>query len=146
MGKIAGEEPLRLKHWNKAIPTELETIVLKALEKDAWNRYASARELAEDLQRFLNDQPIRARRPTVARVAAKWARRHRGIVLTTVLAALVGLVLGVVGLLASNIRIGDEQGRTEVARQRAVQNLTLAMEALKHPIEQSGQWQIANAE
>jgi serine/threonine protein kinase len=123
LGKIASQEPLRLKHWNRAIPTELETIVLKALEKDGWNRYASARELAEDLQRFLNDQPIRARRPTLARIGVKWARRHRGIVLTTAVALVAGLVLGIAGLLASNVRSREEQARTEAARQRAVQNL-----------------------
>ena len=52
------------------------------------------------------------------------------VLLTIAVAAVVALLLGIVGLLASNVRIRDEQARTEVARQRAMQNLALAMDAL----------------
>ena len=62
---------------NRAIPAELETIVLKALEKNPADRYATAQELADDLRRFLDDQPIRARRPTLLQRLRKWGRRHR---------------------------------------------------------------------
>ena len=52
----------RLRKLDPAIPRDLETIVLKAIEKDPADRYATAGELAEDLRRFLDDRPIRARR------------------------------------------------------------------------------------
>jgi serine/threonine-protein kinase len=75
--QIATEEPQRLRKLNEGIPAELETIVLKAMQKVPADRYATAQELADDLRRFLNDEPIRARRPPWRQVAVKWARRHR---------------------------------------------------------------------
>jgi tetratricopeptide (TPR) repeat protein len=89
--QIAFEEPKRPRRWNSAIPTELETIVLKALAKEPGARYATAQELADDLRRFLEDKPIRARRPTLRRLVRQWARRHRGVVVTAAVAA--GLLL-----------------------------------------------------
>jgi serine/threonine protein kinase/Tfp pilus assembly protein PilF len=140
--QIVSEEPLRPKHWNKAIPAELETIVLKALEKEPRNRYANARDLADDLQRFLDDKPIRARRPTLRQRAAKWGRRHRGIVVTGAVAFLVALVLGIFGLVWSNVHIQREHDQAEVARQRAERNLALAMTALEDFCLQRGEDQL----
>src|SRR6266851_4763300 len=74
--QIALEEPKAPRRLNKYIPAELETIVLKAMEKDPADRYGTAQELAEDLQHFLDDKPIRARRPTLVQRFRKWARRH----------------------------------------------------------------------
>src|SRR5262249_4824034 len=56
--QIAFEEPRTLRRWDKAIPAELETIVLKAMEKNPADRYTTAQELAHDLRRFLEDRPI----------------------------------------------------------------------------------------
>jgi eukaryotic-like serine/threonine-protein kinase len=67
--QIAFEEPKSLKRHNKSVPAELETIVLKAIEKNPADRYQSAKEMAEDLERFVKDEPIRAQRPSLARVA-----------------------------------------------------------------------------
>jgi serine/threonine protein kinase/Flp pilus assembly protein TadD len=92
--QIAFEEPLAPRRINKAIPAELETIVLKAVEKNPADRYATAQELADDLRRFLEDRPIRARRPSWRQVATKWARRHRGVVWAGTVVLAVLLVLG----------------------------------------------------
>jgi WD40 repeat protein/serine/threonine protein kinase len=88
--QIALEEPRPPQRLNKAIPAELETVVLKAMAKDPAERYATARELADDLRRWLEDRPIRARRPSLRQRATKWTRRHRGVVRAA----------GVMGLLA----------------------------------------------
>jgi tetratricopeptide (TPR) repeat protein len=82
--QISFEEPRPPRKRNKSIPLELETIVLKALEKNPADRYATANELAEDLRRFLHDEPIRARRATLIQQARKWARRHRAVVWSAV--------------------------------------------------------------
>jgi serine/threonine protein kinase/WD40 repeat protein/Flp pilus assembly protein TadD len=97
--QIAFEEPRRLLLLNKAVPADLETIVLKAIEKDLTGRYATAQDLADDLQRFMDDKPIRARRPTILERARKWARRHRPVVVTAAVAGVV--LLAVVSVVAT---------------------------------------------
>jgi serine/threonine protein kinase/Flp pilus assembly protein TadD len=128
--RIERDEPRRPRRLNPAIPPELETILLKAIAKDPDQRYATAHELADDLRRFLEDKPIQARRPTLRQVTAKWARRHRGVVVTAALAVLVGLGLGVTGLVISNLRIREEKAQAEADRRRADRNRSLAMDAL----------------
>ena len=64
--RIIEEEPSAPRHFSKSIPKDLETIVLKAMAKEPAQRYATAQQMADDLKRFLADEPIRARRPTLA--------------------------------------------------------------------------------
>jgi serine/threonine protein kinase len=78
--QIAFEEPRPPRRRNKAIPAELDIIILKAMEKNPTERYATAQEMADDLERFLKDEPIRARRPTLLLRTRKWARRHQAAV------------------------------------------------------------------
>jgi WD40 repeat protein len=101
MQQIAFEEPWLPRRHNKAIPVELETIVRKAMGKNPVERYATAQELADDLRRFLDDKPIRAKKPTLLDWTRKWARRHRGIVTT----GIAGLTVAVVILMASTLLI-----------------------------------------
>jgi serine/threonine protein kinase/Tfp pilus assembly protein PilF len=92
--QIAFEEPVRPRRLNRAIPMELETITAKAMEKNPAERYSTAKEMAEDLQRFLRDEPTLARRPTLWTRARKWSRRHRA----GVRAAAIALVLVAIAL------------------------------------------------
>ncbi len=75
--RITQEEPIPPRKIDPRIPVELETIVLKAMAKVPADRYATAADLADDLGRFLDDRPIRARRPSLLNRAGKWTRRHR---------------------------------------------------------------------
>jgi serine/threonine protein kinase/Flp pilus assembly protein TadD len=77
--QIASEEPRSSRLLNKSIPVDLETIVLKAMAKNPAERYATAQDLAEDLERLLRDEPIRAKRPTLLQRFRKWARRHQSV-------------------------------------------------------------------
>jgi len=128
--RIERDEPRRPRLLNRALPPELETILRKAIAKEPAERYATTQELADDLRRFLEDKPIHARRPSLRQVVAKWARRHRGIVVTAAVATLVALVLGVAGLVLSNIRIRQKNEQAEAARLRADRSVALAMRAL----------------
>jgi serine/threonine protein kinase len=96
---IAFDEPTAPRRIDRSIPAELETVVLKALAKNPAERYATAQEMANDLHRFLRNQPIQARRPSLAQRARKWARRHRPLV--RVAMASVGFAL--VGLAIANV-------------------------------------------
>src|SRR5262249_35268383 len=78
--QIALDEPVAPRRLRRGVPAELETIVVKAMEKAAQDRYGTAQELADDLRRWLEDRPIQARRPSLRQVALKWARRHRALV------------------------------------------------------------------
>jgi hypothetical protein len=93
--QIAFDEPRPPRRLNKAVPRELETIVLKAMEKNPADRYATSQELADDLERFLRDEPIRAKRPTLVQRARKWTRRHKSA--TRALVAVAAICLLAVG-------------------------------------------------
>jgi serine/threonine protein kinase len=120
--QIAHEEPCPPRRLNRGVPAELETIVLKAMAKVPAERYASARELADDLRRFLEDQPIRARRPTVVERGRKWARRHQALVTA---AAVVGvLALGMLSVsTAFMVRARNRALESEQRAQRAVDTM-----------------------
>jgi WD40 repeat protein/serine/threonine protein kinase len=76
MEQIRGREPVRPRDLDPRVPRDLETIVLKAIDKDPGRRYPSADELADDLRRFRDDQSIRARRTSLPERCGRWARRN----------------------------------------------------------------------
>ena len=94
--QIAFEEPKPPRRINKAIPGELETVVQKAMEKNPADRYGTAQELADDISRFLEDKPIRARRPPLWLRLQKWGRRHKPLVASLAAGLLTLLVVGTV--------------------------------------------------
>ena len=82
---------------NPKVPRDLETIVMRATASDARRRYASAADLREDLRRYLNGEPILARKISTLEKAKKWMRRHPAVATLTV--ALVAITaLGLVGI------------------------------------------------
>ncbi len=127
MREIAEEDPRPPGRINKAIPKDLETIVLRAMAKEPGSRYATAQELADDLQRFLEYKPIRARRPSLLERAAKWSRRHRAVVAS----ACVLCLLAVAGLATSTALILRAQKETQHALARAEENYDLAQQKAK---------------
>jgi serine/threonine protein kinase/Flp pilus assembly protein TadD len=112
--QIAFEEPKAPRRLNKAVPAELETVVLKAVEKAPQDRYATAQELADDLRRFLDDRPIHARRPTLLHRARKWSRRHRAVVWSAAVCCLV--TVAVVGASIGWVAGEKAARRAEAAR------------------------------
>jgi tRNA A-37 threonylcarbamoyl transferase component Bud32 len=73
--KVVSEQPLAPRVLQPKVPRDLETVCLKCLEKDPRRRYASAEELADDLQRYLGGYAVLARRPSLLTQARYWARR-----------------------------------------------------------------------
>jgi tetratricopeptide (TPR) repeat protein len=141
MRRIAFEEPPAVRKLNKSVPADLETIVLKAMAKSPAGRYATARELADDAKRFLEDRPIQAKRPNLLQRAAKLLRRHRAV------AASVG-VTTIILLLAVAI------GATLIARQALVvaekerekQDAAVAAQHRERVLRQEAQGQQRRAE
>jgi serine/threonine protein kinase/tetratricopeptide (TPR) repeat protein len=115
---IDRDHPYRPRIWNASIPADLENIVHKAISKSRDDRYATARELADDLQRFLDGKPTIAKRPTLADRAGKWAWRHK----RTVASAAGVLLLVVAGLVASTLLLARQKQQTQRALAEAREN------------------------
>jgi len=115
--KVCYEDPRPPRRIDTRIPADLETIILKATAKEAEGRYPTAREFADDLNRFLRQEPIRARRASAMERVGKWCRRRPGMVRSAVA---LGLML-VACLAASTILIWQakrrEQAKAHLARQ-----------------------------
>jgi serine/threonine protein kinase/Tfp pilus assembly protein PilF len=122
--RIADEEPRSPRKLNGLVPREFETIILKAMAKEPASRYQTAQELADDLGRFLEDKPIRARRLSLLERAAKWSRRHKPLLGS----AIVVLVMAVISLAIATALVWSERTRTESAYQaEAAQRKLLAI-------------------
>ncbi len=92
---LAHHEIPRPRGVRRGIPADLETVCLKAMARDPRSRYANCRDLAEDLGRWVRDEPIAARRPGLIHTARRWARGQR---LATALAASLVAVLFLLAL------------------------------------------------
>jgi WD40 repeat protein/serine/threonine protein kinase len=93
--QIGRQEPPRLRTLEPRIPRDLETILMKAIEKDPRRRYASAEALAGDLRHFLADEPVQARRIGSLERLGRWGRRNplvAGLSAAVVLVAALGFV------------------------------------------------------
>jgi serine/threonine protein kinase len=112
--QILEDEPRPPRSVDPAIPRELETIVLKAVSKNASDRYATAQEFADDLRRFLDNRTILARRPTPLERLRKWSRRHPSMVAASVLV----LLFWSIGSLVCTALVLGEQAKTEAAYER----------------------------
>jgi len=134
--QVTNEEPVRLVKLNRQLPQDLETIVHKAIDKDPRQRYASAGALAEDLQRFIDDEPIKARRVSPTERLWRWCKRNpalaassaiaaAGLAAVTVFASLFALVQSnnAARQARSNAALIAEQEQTRAEKHRAEQLL-----------------------
>ena len=115
-GRSCMRSPPVRGHRVPEIPLDLETIVLKAIAKDAGDRYSSPSELAEDLRRFLADRPIKARRPALWERTWRLCRRNP-LVASLIASVAVLLVLGIVISVGYSARLTGELAKTERAEQ-----------------------------
>ena len=89
---LQSEDPPSPRRFNPSIPADVETIIMKAIERDAARRYDSAHAMAEDLRRFLDGEPVVAKRSSMTYRLRTRVRKHRTIV-AIVAAALVMLAI-----------------------------------------------------
>ncbi len=124
LNRVREHEPARLGSFDTRCRGDIETIVGRALAKEPEHRYGSAAELAEDIRRHLNDQPINARPPTASYHFRKFARRNKtlvgasAVVCLTVLGALVAVSFALNEAVTQR-EIADEQ-RSEAIKQREI--------------------------
>jgi tetratricopeptide (TPR) repeat protein len=99
--RIKAEDPARPRTLDGRVPRDLETIVLKAIDKDPGRRYPTADAMAEDLRRYLDDEPVLARRTTALERCARWARHNPGVAFLGGLLTAVLLLVTVGSLIAA---------------------------------------------
>lgn len=118
------------------MPRDLETILLRATAVDPAARYPSMDHLARDLERFVEDRPIQARRQNPIERTARWARRHRtlatslGVSLILMVAIAVTSTVAYLNVSAANTRSNAALALADAQRSRAVETASLAAEVL----------------
>ncbi len=131
--RVVGREPAPPRRLNASIARDVETVVLKAIEKDPSARYASAREFAADLRRFLAEQPVRARRPSLLQRSVKWSRSYRPAMIGSVSALVLSLAASTAVLWHQNRRTAaslDELRRLEMQEHVALDNALSAIDQI----------------
>jgi tetratricopeptide (TPR) repeat protein len=137
LDQIRTQEPIPPGRLQQGIPRDLQTICLKCLEKAPGNRYSSAADLAEDLDRFLHGEPIAARPIGLVRRGMKWARRRPTIASLSAISCLLTLAIGsLVAIYTTRLHTEVERANTnaDAARHqqnRAMANYTMARETIR---------------
>ncbi len=121
--------PVPPRSIDKRIPRDLETIVLKAMAREPAHRYNTAIDLEEDLDRFLNDTPIRARRVSAIERFVRWSRRNKALAVACLCVVTLAASVLVLSLWGS-ARLQQALAGERLERQRATAASTLAAGAL----------------
>ncbi|MEM9658272.1 MAG: serine/threonine-protein kinase, partial [Planctomycetota bacterium] len=122
---IQSSSPAALRDVNPQVPRDLETIVMKAMDREPASRYASAEAMADDLRRYVDDEPIQARRIQPLERLVRWGRRNQG--LATALAAALSLLAALLAVLGwTSIRQAELRSIADERSDRMQSNLYLA--------------------
>lgn len=136
---IANQEARRPRDIQSSIPLDLETIVIKAMEKEPRKRYQSAQELADDLRRFVDDQQIQARRATKIEQLGRWIRRNKALTtgICSMAATIVVLIVSAFlisqqrDLANANFKEAEKQRKAvDAQREIAEENFQLALDSV----------------
>ncbi len=137
LAAIRDTDPLRLRATNPHIPRDFETIVMKAMEKEPASRYQSAMALATDLRRFLNDEPILARRINPIERLIRLSRRNKSLAaaLSSVALLLVALVavLGWTSIHEAELRRLSDARSAELQSNLYLSEMNVAGQAALQP-------------
>jgi tetratricopeptide (TPR) repeat protein len=142
---IREQDAAPLSMVNRVYRGDIETIVAKALEKDRERRYSSAADLAADIRRHLEHQPISARPPSTAYQLRKFARRNRALVIG-VAAVFVVLIAGVLASMREAARARAAESRALAAQQAATRDLDRAVKAESQAVQDRNAAQSSEAQ
>ncbi len=127
--QVRTQEPVRPTLLQATTPHDLEVICLKCLQKEQSKRYANAKEMADDLRRFLNGEPIRARPVSLMERSWRWCRRNRRLAALYAAVSVLLFMLAMSGVLHGFRHLREQQAVTRV-RDRAEERMNLATTAI----------------
>jgi len=136
VGKIAQGGVTPPRKIQPAVPRDLETIVLKAIGHDPDSRYGSASAMVADLDRFLEDRPILARRTSSLEKLWRWARRNPAMAALAGTSLVLVLMVAIVSMRAflvtkqANIEVREALNKSEMQRHRATRVAEVSLDAL----------------
>ncbi len=128
IGQVSESSMVSPRKINPVIPRDLETIILKATEREPKKRYQTASEFADDLHRFLEERPIRARRVSSAEMVWRWCRRNR-LTSSLLLLSILLMFLLTAGMTTAFFRSQSLLAEKDRETLRARTNLNLAITA-----------------
>lgn len=138
LSTCAKKRGLDERTFTKSVQNELDWITLKALEKDRNRRYDSAKEMANDVHRYLKNDTVLACPPSLAYRAAKFARRNRAVLSTAIFIA-IALCVGMAGTLWQAIRATYAEGQLQIQLANAIGARELADQYRKVADEEAEQ-------
>ena len=132
--QIVESEPLAPAAINPAVPEELSNICLKCLEKEPSRRYATAAAFQDDLNRYLNGEPVHAQPATSLNKILKWCRREPRLAYSLAATGALLLLLTISSIVYSLV-IQAERNRATAATEAAVQDRSAAVDALERLVD-----------
>jgi serine/threonine protein kinase len=111
---ISAQRRIEPAQLSRILKGDLDWVVMKALEKDRARRYETAASLADDVRRYLDNEPVQARPPSIGYRFGKFARKHRAAVLATI-AIFASLVIGIIVTSSLTVWAVSEQSRANAA-------------------------------
>jgi WD40 repeat protein/tRNA A-37 threonylcarbamoyl transferase component Bud32 len=129
LDQVLHAEPPSLRKFNSGIPKDLETICLKCLEKEPDKRYGTANEVANELQRTRNGEPIHARRISPTDRGVRWCRRNP--VPAALISVLIALAAGgpILAVIQTRLRLAAVRASERADEERYVSDMNLAAQA-----------------
>lgn len=126
---IARAEPRPPRQFDPRIDAELTAILMKALEKNADERYQSVDALSDDVTRYLNDEPISVRPPSAVYLLRKVARRHRGLISIAAACLLVAAgIFAIIHQFSEKTHEKERQIQEQISQKREIQELAEAIQ------------------
>jgi eukaryotic-like serine/threonine-protein kinase len=124
-GESEPEKPSAVANVRSSEWSDLDVLCLTALKKDAGKRYTSVLELAQDVDRYLNGEPLKARPDSRSYRLGKFLRRNRRVILSA--AAVFFLIAGLIGFFTFRLSKARDAALAEAARTRQIQRFMLSM-------------------
>ncbi len=121
--RIAHDHPERPRNIDRQVPRDLETIVLKALAKDPKDRFRSARELAEELTKFVEGRPILSRPISATERSWRWCKRNPLLAAASILAAVMTTALAIGSTVAAKVYYDGREQYAAIAKDLAISEI-----------------------